>query len=208
VPVVLVVAGVAGAFGLAAPGPAAREAKASASLARATFAGGCFWCMEQPFDTLDGVVSTTSGYIGGSVKNPSYEAVSSGRTGHTEAVQVVYDPARIDYLRLLHVFWRNVDPLDGRGQFCDQGSQYRPGIFFHDEEQKRLAEASRDEVQARFQHKVVVEITPAPEFYPAEEYHQDYYQKNPARYRLYRFGCGRDGRLKQVWGKEAGAGAH
>ena len=200
----LVVAGLAGAFGVAAPSAERREAKPPAAVARATFAGGCFWCMEQPFDTLDGVVSTTSGYIGGSVKNPSYEAVSMGRTGHTEAVQVVYDPTRIGYDRLLYVFWRNVDPFDGHGQFCDKGSQYRPGIFFHDEEQRRLAEASWREVQARFKDKVAVEVTPAAEFYAAEDYHQDYYEKNPARYRFYRFGCRRDGRLEQVWGKEAG----
>jgi peptide-methionine (S)-S-oxide reductase len=204
----LAVGGLAGAFGLAAPPPERPEAKPAASAARATFAGGCFWCMEQPFDTLDGVISTTSGYIGGNVKNPSYEAVSAGRTGHTEAVQVVYDPARVGYDRLLHVFWRNVDPFDGSGQFCDKGSQYRPGIFFHDEEQRRLAEASLREVQARFKDKIAVEITPAAEFYAAEDYHQDYYQKNPARYRFYRFGCRRDGRLEQVWGKEAGAGKH
>ena len=208
VPAVLVVAGLAVAVGRANPAPAPTKAKPPTSLARATFAGGCFWCMAQPFDRLDGVVSTTSGDIGGAVKNPSYEAVSSGRTGHTEAVQVVYDPARIGYDRLLHVFWRNIDPFDGSGQFCDKGSQYRPGIFFHDEEQRRLAEASLHEVQGRFKDRIAVELTPAAEFYAAEDYHQDYYQKNPARYRFYRFGCGRDGRLAQVWGKEAGAGKH
>jgi peptide-methionine (S)-S-oxide reductase len=190
----------------AGPQAAPERAAAPATVARATFAGGCFWCMEAPFDKLDGVLSTTSGYTGGAVRNPSYEAVSSGRTGHTEAVQIVYDPARVGYDRLLHVFWRNVDPFDGGGQFCDRGGQYRPGIFFHGEEQRRLAEDSRREVQSRFRDKVVVEITPAAEFYPAEDYHQDYYQKNPARYRFYRFGCRRDTRLEQVWGKEAGAG--
>jgi peptide-methionine (S)-S-oxide reductase len=178
--------------------------KADARLARATFAGGCFWCMEPPFDKLDGVVSTTSGYTGGQVPRPSYEDVSMGRTGHTEAVQVVYDPTRVSYEKLLEVFWRNVDPFDGRGQFCDKGSQYRPAIFVHDAEQQRLAEESLRAVQARFadkKEKVVVPVVAAVEFYAAEDYHQDYYQKNPARYRLYRFGCGRDGRLEQVWGK-------
>jgi peptide-methionine (S)-S-oxide reductase len=200
-------AAMAGGLGRAATRPAP-EKPAAAAVARATFAGGCFWCMEGPFDKLDGVVSTTSGYTGGSVKNPSYEAVSLGRTGHTEAVQVVYDPARVSYDRLLHVFWRNVDPFDPGGQFCDRGSQYRAGIFFHDEEQRRRAEASLSEVQARSKDRVAVEITPAAEFYPAEDYHQDYYQKNPARYTFYRFGCGRDRRLKQVWGDEAGGGKH
>jgi peptide-methionine (S)-S-oxide reductase len=164
--------------------------------------------MEQPFDKLDGVVSTTSGYIGGRTVKPSYEAVSAGGTGHAEAVQVVYDPARVGYEKLLHVFWRNIDPFDARGQFCDKGSQYRSAIFVHDAEQRRLAEDSKRELQARFKEPIVTEIVAATEFYPAEGYHQDYYQANPARYRLYRFGCGRDGRLKQVWGKEAGAGEH
>ena len=175
-------------------------------LAKATFAGGCFWCMEGPFDKLDGVVSTTSGYTGGSVVRPTYEAVSSGRTGHTEAVEVLYDPAKVGYDKLLYVFWRNVDPVDGRGQFCDKGTQYRPGIYFHDPEQRRLAEESLRELQGRFKDRIAVEVVPAGPFYAAEDYHQDYYQKNPARYRFYRFGCGRDGRLKSVWRKEAGGG--
>jgi peptide-methionine (S)-S-oxide reductase len=179
-----------------------------ATLARATFAGGCFWCMEQPFDRLDGVVSTTSGYTGGHVRKPSYEAVSSGGTGHAEAVQVVYDAARVSYDQLLYVFWRNIDPFDARGQFCDKGTPYRPAIFVHDEEQRRLAEASKRDLQARFKEPIVTEVVPATEFFPAEGYHQDYYKNNPARYRFYRFGCGRDGRLKQIWGKEAGAGEH
>ena len=189
---------------------AARTASAppAGPLARATFAGGCFWCMEPPFDKLDGVVSTTSGYTGGSVPRPTYEQVSAGRTGHAEVVQVLYDPARVSYDTLLKVYWRNVDPFDARGQFCDKGSPYRAAIFVHDEEQRRLAEESLRAVQARFEEKVVVPVVPAAEFYAAEDYHQDYYQKNPARYRLYRFGCGRDGRLKQVWGPEAGAGDH
>lgn len=209
----LLVAGAAAALSgaaarSAAQAPAAQPAPAKASLARATFAGGCFWCMEQPFDRLDGVISTTSGYTGGRTVKPSYEAVSAGVTGHAEAVQVVYDPARVSYERLLHVFWRNIDPFDARGQFCDKGTQYRSAIFVQDEDQRRLAEASKGDLQARFKEPIVTEIVAAADFYPAEGYHQDYYQKNPARYRFYRFGCGRDGRLKQVWGKEAGAGGH
>jgi peptide-methionine (S)-S-oxide reductase len=163
--------------------------------------------MEGPFDKLPGVVSTTSGYTGGLVARPSYEAVSSGRTGHAESVQVVYDPTRVSYEQLLHVYWRNVDPFDGAGQFCDRGTQYRPAIFYHDDAQRRLAEASRAELQARFKDPIQVQIVPAGPFYAAEEYHQDYYVRNPARYRFYRFGCGRDSRLKQVWGKEAGGGS-
>ena len=171
-------------------------------LAKATFAGGCFWCMEGPFDKLDGVVSTTSGYTGGSKKNPSYEQVSSGSTGHTEAVQIVYDPAKISYEKLLEVFWKNIDPVAQNRQFCDVGTQYRSGIFFHDANQKRLAEASKAEVQKRFKKQpVATEITQATAFYPAEEYHQDYYKKNPVRYKLYRSGCGRDARLEELWGK-------
>jgi peptide-methionine (S)-S-oxide reductase len=195
--------GLAGALpGRAQEPPTA--AATGATEARATFAGGCFWCMESPFDKLEGVVSTTSGYTGGRVPRPSYEAVSAGGTGHTEAVQVVYDPSRIGYDKLLYVFWRNVDPFDAGGQFCDRGSQYRPGIYFHDEEQRRLAEATRSELQPRFKDPIKVEITAAAPFYPAEDYHQDYYEKNPARYRFYRFSCRRDARLQQVWGKEAG----
>jgi peptide-methionine (S)-S-oxide reductase len=207
----LLAAAAAIAFRGAAPGLAQNAPPSQAPLARATFAGGCFWCMEPPFDKLDGVVSTTSGYTGGQVPRPSYEEVSAGRTGHTEAVQVVYDPSRVSYDKLLHVYWRNVDPFDARGQFCDKGSQYRPAIFVHDEGQRRQAEESLRAVQQRFpdkKDKIAVPIAPAAEFYPAEDYHQDYYRKNPARYRFYRFGCGRDGRLKQVWGDEAGAGEH
>ena len=193
---------------LRAEGSTRRAGPPAPGLAVATFAGGCFWCMEPPFDRLDGVVSTTSGYTGGRTVKPSYEAVSAGVTGHAEVVQVVYDPARVSYERLLHVFWRNIDPFDARGQFCDKGTQYRSAIFVQDEDQRRLAEASKRELQARFKEPIVTEIAAAAEFYPAEGYHQDYYQSNPARYRFYRFGCGRDGRLKQIWGKEAGAGQH
>ena len=170
------------------------------SAATATFAGGCFWCMEPPFDKLDGVLSTTSGYIGGSTANPTYEQVSAGGTGHTEAVQVRYDPDKIDYEKLLEVFWRNVDPLTANRQFCDAGSQYRSAIFFHDATQERLARSSLQAVDARFEQPIVTELQPAGRFWPAEEYHQDYYTKNPVRYRFYRWNCGRDQRLEELWG--------
>lgn len=169
----------------------------------ATFAGGCFWCMEPPFDKLDGVVSTTSGYIGGHQVNPTYEQVSAGGTGHAEAVQVVYDPAKVSYAKLLTIFWHNVDPTTADRQFCDQGNQYRTGIFYHNDEQKQLAEESRRAlVTAKvLKEKIVTEIVQAGEFYPAEDYHQDYYMKNPLRYKYYRYSCGRDQRLEQLWGQ-------
>jgi peptide-methionine (S)-S-oxide reductase len=190
------------AWGLAAALPA-RAASPAPGLAHATFAGGCFWCMEGPFDRLPGVVSTTSGYTGGTVKRPSYEQVSSGMTGHAEAVDVVYDPSKITYAQLLDVFWHNVDPVDGGGQFCDRGNQYRTAVFFHDAEQQRLAEQSRQALEAsgKLKKKIVTQIVPAGEFYPAEDYHQDYYVKNPLRYKYYRFNCGRDDRLKELWGE-------
>jgi len=184
-----------------------REGKAQTaggqSLETATFAGGCFWCMEPPFDKLAGVVSTTSGYTGGHTKNPSYEEVSSGGTGHAEAVQIVFDPTKVSYAQLLDVFWRNIDPLTPNAQFCDHGSQYRSAIFYQSEEQKRLAEASKKalEQSGRFTQPIVTEIVPAGEFYKAEEYHQDYYQNNPIRYKFYRYNCGRDQVLEQRWGK-------
>jgi len=180
--------------------------KTTGTLEKATFAGGCFWCMEAPFDTLPGVVSVTAGYTGGSVENPTYEQVSAGRTGHAEAVQIVYDPSRIAYGKLLEIFWRNVDPTVKDRQFCDVGSQYRTGIFYHGEEQRMLAEKSKEELMKNkpFQGPVVTEITAAGPFYPAEEYHQHYYKKNPIRYTYYRTSCGRDGRLRQLWGKDAG----
>jgi peptide-methionine (S)-S-oxide reductase len=201
-------AGVAAVLGAATfltaagPGPAEKPAKPAAQgkLAKATFAGGCFWCMEPPFDQLEGVVSTTSGYIGGRVKDPTYRQVSSGGTGHAEAVEVVYDPSKIGYRELLEVFWRNIDPLVKDRQFCDKGDQYRTAIFFHDEEQRRLAEETRAAVAKRFDQPVQTEIVAATKFYPAEEYHQDYYEKNPVRYKLYRTGCGRDARLTELWG--------
>jgi peptide-methionine (S)-S-oxide reductase len=185
---------------LAALQPAAAGSQ-NRELAKATFGGGCFWCMEPPFDKLVGVVSTTSGYTGGHVRNPTYEQVSGGGTGHAEVVEVVYDPAKIGYDRLLEVFWHNVDPLDAGGQFCDRGDQYRTAIFYHSEEQKRLAEASLQKVQAKLPQRIVTPIVPASEFYPAEEYHQDYYTKNPLRYNFYRWRCGRDERLEAVWGE-------
>jgi peptide-methionine (S)-S-oxide reductase len=176
---------------------------ASPAKAHATFAGGCFWCMEGPFDHVPGVLSTTSGYTGGTVKRPSYEQVSSGTTGHAEAVDVVYDPSKVTYEQLLDVFWHNVDPLDGGGQFCDRGNQYRTAIFYHDAEQQRLAEASKQALEAsgKLKKKIVTEIVPAGEFYAAEDYHQEYYIRNPIRYKYYRFNCGRDDRLKQLWGE-------
>ncbi len=176
-----------------------------ATTAKATFAGGCFWCMEPPFDKLDGVLSTTSGYTGGTKVNPTYQEVSAGSTGHAEAMQVEYDPKRVSFEKLLDVFWHNVDPTQKDGQFCDHGSQYRTAIFVHDAEQKRVADASKATLEKSkpFKGDIVTEIVPATTFYPAEEYHQDYYMKNPLRYKLYRTGCGRDARLKEVWGTDS-----
>jgi peptide-methionine (S)-S-oxide reductase len=170
--------------------------------AKATFAGGCFWCMEPPYDELEGVISTISGYTGGTKKNPTYEQVSAGTTGHTEAVEVTYDPKKVSYEKLLDVFWRNIDPLTANAQFCDSGSQYRSAIFYHDQTQKTLAEASKRRLQDRFKQPIVTEIVRASEFYPAEDYHQDYYKKNPIRYKIYRYGCGRDSRLQELWGAQ------
>jgi peptide-methionine (S)-S-oxide reductase len=180
----------------------AAQGETNLQTAKATFAGGCFWCMEPPFDELDGVLSTTSGYIGGTKTNPTYKEVSAGATGHAEAVEISYDPRKITYSKLLEVFWRNIDPLTANGQFCDVGSQYRSAIFYHDETQKRLAEESKRALSKRFKEPIVTEIVPASQFYPAEDYHQDYYKKNPIRYKLYTHGCGREARLKEVWGKE------
>uniref|UniRef100_C6DY59 Peptide methionine sulfoxide reductase MsrA n=1 Tax=Geobacter sp. (strain M21) TaxID=443144 RepID=C6DY59_GEOSM len=171
-------------------------------LEKATFAGGCFWCMEHPFDELPGVVSVTSGYTGGHKINPTYEEVSSGTTGHAESIQVVYDPAKIGYDRLLDVFWHNIDPLAKDRQFCDHGEQYRSAIFYHNEEQQRLALKSKKALEAskRFKEPIATQIVTAGVFYPAEEYHQRYYKKNPIRYSYYRLSCGRDKRLKELWG--------
>jgi peptide-methionine (S)-S-oxide reductase len=178
-----------------------------AGAAIATFAGGCFWCMEPPFDALPGVLATTSGYTGGSVANPSYEQVSAGGTGHAEAVRVVFDPRRVTYAQLLEVFWRNVDPLAKDRQFCDRGAQYRSAIFTHDAEQRRLAEASRAALASsgRLHGEIATQIADAGPFYPAEAYHQDYATRNPLRYRYYRYGCGRDARLREVWGEDVPA---
>jgi peptide-methionine (S)-S-oxide reductase len=176
---------------------------AAGELATATFAGGCFWCMEQPFDQLPGVVSTTSGYTGGQVENPSYAQVSAGETGHVEAMQVRYDPAQVSYETLLETFWHNIDPLDNLGQFCDKGSQYRSVVFYGNAEQQRLAEASKAAVAEKLNQPVATDILPADPFYNAEDYHQDYYKTRPVRYKVYRFGCGRDQRLSELWGAPA-----
>jgi peptide-methionine (S)-S-oxide reductase len=170
--------------------------------ARATFAAGCFWCTEEAFDKVPGVISTTSGYMGGRKRNPTYQEVSSGATGHTEVVQVVYDPARVSYERLLEQFWLNHDPTVKDRQFCDVGSQYRPSIFYHTEAQKRLADASkaRWDKDKPFKQPIVTPIVAAGEFWPAEDYHQDYHKKNPLRYRFYTSGCGRYARLDELWG--------
>ena len=183
----------------------AQEKPPAAGLEAAIFAGGCFWCMEPPYDALPGVVSTTSGYTAGRTKNPNYHDVSAGITGHTEAVRVVYDPAKLNYAKLLEVFWRNIDPTAKDRQFCDSGTQYRSGIYTLSPEQKRLADESRAQLEKTkpFKAPIVTEIVAATEFWAAEDYHQDYYKKNPLRYKLYRTGCGRDARLEELWGKPA-----
>jgi peptide-methionine (S)-S-oxide reductase len=187
-----------------APPAAASQPASATGLATATFASGCFWCTEADFDKVTGVISTTSGYTGGSDPNPDYETVSSGRTGHAEAVEIVYDPAVVTYEQLLEHYWRNVDPFTAHRQFCDVGTQYRPAIFVHDEAQRRAAEASKARVQERFKDRaVVVTIDAAGRFYPAEDYHQNYYTRNSAQYRFYRYGCGRDARLGAIWGEDA-----
>ena len=187
---------------VAATGIAFAQPSQPPQQATATFAGGCFWCVEADFDKVAGVISTTSGYIGGKVANPTYNQVVSGTTGHTEAVEVVFDPAKVSFQKLLDVFWRNHDPLVKNRQFCDSGEQYRAGIFYHDDQQKRLAEETKKTVQTKFAPRVVhTEVTKATTFYKAEEYHQDYYEKNPVRYKFYRFNCGRDQRLEELWGK-------
>ncbi|HVY41508.1 MAG TPA: peptide-methionine (S)-S-oxide reductase MsrA [Hyphomicrobiaceae bacterium] len=169
----------------------------------ATFAGGCFWCMEEAFEKVSGVTTAVSGYMGGTVANPTYQQVSGGRTGHAEVVQVTYDPAKVSYEKLVEWFWVNIDPVDASGQFCDKGSQYRSAIFYHTEEQKRIAQSSKDKLQAsgKLKKPIVTEIAAAGPFYQAEDYHQDYYKKNPVRYQYYKFGCGRAARLEQLWGK-------
>lgn len=178
---------------------------AEETLETAVFAGGCFWCMEKPFDVLPGVASTTSGYTGGSVENPTYEAVSAGGTGHFEAVEVRYDPQQVSYETLLETFWVNVDPLDGRGQFCDKGDQYRSAIFYESPEQQAIAEAAKGAIATQLAKPIATEVLPAATFYAAEDYHQNYYQTHATRYKVYRFGCGRDQRLASLWGSDAKA---
>jgi peptide-methionine (S)-S-oxide reductase len=184
----------------ARPRAAAAADAPAATTALATFAGGCFWCMEGPFDPLPGVLATTVGYTGGRTPDPTYPAVSAGGTGHAEAVQVTFDPARVSYRKLLDVFWKNVDPTDAGGQFCDRGDQYRSAIFTHDAEQQKLAEGSKAAIAKTLAQPIATAIVPATKFYPAEDYHQDYSTKNPIRYRFYRTTCGRDRRLEAVWG--------
>ncbi|HEU5297702.1 MAG TPA: peptide-methionine (S)-S-oxide reductase MsrA [Burkholderiaceae bacterium] len=186
-------------------GAALAQAAGPGPTAKATFAGGCFWCVEADFDKVPGVISTTSGYTGGTVANPSYEQVSSKRTGHAEAVQIVYDPAKVSYEQLLDRYWHSIDPTTKDAQFCDHGSPYRTAIFTHGDAQAKAAQASLAALQQNkpFKEPIVTEIAPAGPFYPAEEYHQDYYKKNPVRYQYYRSSCGRDARLKQLWGDKA-----
>jgi methionine-S-sulfoxide reductase len=174
------------------------------SVDTAIFAGGCFWCTEHAYRDLNGVLEVVSGYTGGHIENPSYSEVCAGGTGHTEAIRIRFDPARASFSDLLEIFWRSIDPTDSGGQFSDRGEQYRTVIFYHDEDQKKEAEASKKALEAsgRFEHPIVTEILPAATFYPAEEYHQDYPVKNPVRYALYRMGSGRDHFLRKFWGKD------
>lgn len=169
---------------------------------KATFAGGCFWCMESPFDEMKGVLSTTSGYTGGNVKNPTYKQVSNGKTGHTEAVEIKYNSNLVNYSQLLAVFWRNIDPTVQNRQFCDVGNQYRSAIFYHNEDQKKLAQETKKKVEKQLKKPIFTEIKPIATFYPAEDYHQDYYKKNPLLYKYYRHRCGRDQRLTEIWGSK------
>jgi peptide-methionine (S)-S-oxide reductase len=178
-------------------------AAADATSGKAYFAGGCFWCMEEVFEKVEGVLSATSGYMGGTVSNPTYEEVSAGRTGHAESVEVVYDPAKVSYPKLLDAFWHNVDPITPNAQFCDHGNQYRSAIFFQTDEEKRASDSSKQVIEQsrRFKEPIVTQIVMAPQFYPAEEYHQDFYKKNPIRYKFYKYNCGRAQRLEVLWGK-------
>jgi len=196
-PALVLAAGIASAAGQ--PAPPAAPAKTSI----ATFAGGCFWCVEEAFEKVPGVISAVSGFIGGTVANPSYKLVMTQTTGHAEAVRVEYDPSKVRYAQLVDWFWRNIDPVDAAGQFCDKGGPYRSGIFYHNEEQRKIAEVSKQALQAsgRFKRPIVTEITAAGPFYEAEDYHQDYHKKNPSRYQFYKYGCGRAERLEQIWGK-------
>jgi peptide-methionine (S)-S-oxide reductase len=182
------------------PRPSVAE---SGEPAKAYFAGGCFWCMEEVFEKVDGVIAAVSGYMGGTVQNPSYEDVSSGQTGHAESVEVLYDPSKVTYNQLLEAFWRNVDPITPNAQFCDHGTQYRAAIFYQNDQEKRFAEESRQAIEQskRFNQPIVTQIMMASRFYPAEEYHQDFYKKNPIRYKFYKYNCGRAQRLEELWGK-------
>ncbi len=191
----LVLSGAAEMAKLPQPGP---------GQAVATFAGGCFWCVESDFDKLPGVISTTSGYTGGHVANPNYEQVSSGGTGHAESVQIIYDPSKVSYAQLLAFFWHHIDPTVQDRQFCDFGHQYRTAIFVHNDEEKKLAEESKKKVAAELKQPIYTEIDMAGPFYPAEEYHQDFYKKNKLKYEFYRWNCGRDQRVKQIWGDHKG----
>jgi peptide-methionine (S)-S-oxide reductase len=193
--VLLAAAGMAVAQASPEPGP---------GQAVATFAGGCFWCTESDFDKVNGVLSTTSGYTGGRVPNPGYERVSSGGTGHAEAVEVIYDPSKVSYEQLLTFYWRTIDPTVKDRQFCDHGKQYRTAIFVRNDEERKLAEASKTKIEAELKQPVFTQIVDAGPFYAAEEYHQDFYKKNPTKYKFYRWNCGRDQRLEQLWGKPKG----
>ena len=199
----LVLAGLALWGGTARTQTSSREAAAPANSRTAVFAGGCFWCMEGPFEALVGVSKVVSGYSGGRTANPTYKEVSNEDTGHAEVVQITYDPRKVSYQTLLDIYWRNVDPFDSGGQFCDRGASYRTEVFVTGEEERRLAEASKAAIARRFGRTVVTPVTSAAPFYEAEEYHQDYHSRNPVRYRYYRGGCGRDARLEKIWGKEA-----
>jgi peptide-methionine (S)-S-oxide reductase len=185
------------------PQPGAGKAADAGSTTVATFAGGCFWCMEPPYDAVDGVISTVSGFMGGKTPNPTYSQVTAGGTGHIEVLQVTYDPKKVGYEKLLEVYWRNIDPYDAGGQFCDRGESYTTAIFTHGDEQKKLAEASRAELvkSGPLKLPIVTEVRDAGPFTAAEAYHQDYYKKNPLRYKYYRYACGRDARLEVIWGK-------
>ncbi|HSG21553.1 MAG TPA: peptide-methionine (S)-S-oxide reductase MsrA [Azonexus sp.] len=197
-------ASMAAAFALMATSNLAPAADtAPAGSATAIFAGGCFWCIEKDFEKLPGVIEVESGYTAGRTKNPTYEAVSSGSTGHTEAVRVIYDPAKVSYPQLVEYFWRHIDPTVKDQQFCDVGTQYRSGIYWQNETERKAAEASRDVLLKSARFKVIyTELAPASEFWRAEEYHQDYYKKNPVRYGYYRTSCGRDARVEKIWGEK------
>ena len=191
-------------FAAAFAGAAAAQGTAQPKQAVATFAGGCFWCVESDFDHVPGVLSTTSGYTGGHVAKPTYHQVSAGGTGHAESVEIVYDPSKVTYAQLLDHFWHTVDPTVKDRQFCDVGTQYRTAIFVHNDEQRKLAEASKKKVEAELKVPIYTEIVAAGPFYKAEEYHQDYYKKSPVQYKFYRWNCGRDQRIKQIWGAHKG----